>query len=281
MSFTAVEYNELVDPEMSEGADDQGGWAHKSYGVKWGDRMQFVRDVMGYSSMSGGITGSWNRKYPLAYPDDPRLYARSVEIKPHGAWYPTTPLTYDHAIVTVTFRAPTWSFSTADDPLFLNSFSQDATENAALINCTQSLDWGVEWLPLPNSAATLKTSGKPLTSPQAKRVTVVRMVLTWTDLPYMPLSGILAYADVLNDATFLGRPRGTVMLEGPKTNRKRMADGTIVQDLTISLKTRAEDWNKVVIPDGTYDYVIFNADPSKMLFNYVSMRPLLFVGSSS
>jgi hypothetical protein len=281
MAFTNVDYKELTDPEMSEGADDQGGWAHKSYGVSWADRFQFTRDVMGYSSMSGGIAGTWNRKYPLAYPDDPHLYARGVEIKPHGAWYKTTPLTYDHAVVTVTFRAPEWSFSTADDPLFLNSFSQDETENAALVNCTQTLEWSVEWLPIPNAVATLQTSGNKITTPMAKRVTVVRMVLTWTDLPYMPISGVLAYADVLNDAKFLGRPKGTVMLEGPKTTRKRMADGTVVQDLTLSLKTRANDWNKVLTQDGTWDTVIFNADPTKNLFPYVNMKPLLFVGSSS
>jgi hypothetical protein len=281
MAFTNVDYKEMTDPEMSEGSDDQGGWAHKSYGVSWGDRMQFVRDVMGSSSMSGGIAGSWNRKYPLAYPDDPHLYARSVEIKPHGAWYKTTPLTYDHAIITVTFRAPTWSFSSADDPLFLNSFSQDPTENAALINCTQSLEWGVEWLPIPNASATYAATGNKVTTPMAKRVTIVRMVLTWTDLPYMPLTGVLTYADVLNNATFLNRPRGTVMLEGPKTTRKRMPDGTVVQDLTLSLKTRKFDWNDVLLPDGTWDTVIFGGDSTKTIFSYVDMKPLLFVGSSS
>lgn len=281
MPFTNVPFNEVTDPEMSEGADDQGGWARKTYGVNWPDRFQFVRDVMGYSSMAGGITGNWNRKYPLAYPDDDHLYARSVDIKPHGKFLTTTPLSYEHALVTVMFRAPQWSFSSNDDPLFLNSFSQDPTENAALINCTQSLDFGVEWLPVPNASATYLISGNKVTTPMSKRVTIARMVLTWTDLPYMPLTGIMTYADVVNNGTFLGRPRGKVMLEGVKTVRKRMADGNTVQDLTVSLKTRSHDWNEVLLPDCTWDTVIFNGDSTKTLFPYVNMSPLLFVGSSS
>lgn len=279
MAVITVPYNEITDG-LSEGCDDQGVWARKDYGVNWLDRFQFCRDVMGVSSQTGGIGGSWNRQFPLQYPDDPLLYAKSLEIKPVKPWYTTSPLSYKQAIVTVTFRAPSWNVTTNDDPFFLNSFSQDPEENAGLIYCTQELDWGADWITVPTSDATFATSGEKITDASLpRRVAVARMVLTYHNLPYMPLAKVFAYVDVLNDDVFLGRPRGTVMLEGSKTIRERDAAGTVTQKLTISLKTRVQDWNKKLKKDGTWDTVIFSGDLNKTTYYYIDMKPLLFVGS--
>lgn len=281
MAVISVPYNEMTEG-LTEGVDSEGLWAKKPYGVLWKDRLQFCRDVMGVSSQSGGINGTWQRQFPLQYPDDNLLYARSIEISPVKPWYTTTPLSYKQAVVVVTFRAPDWNVTTNDDPLFLNSLSQDPTENAGLTYCTQELDWGAEWLSIPTSDATYLSSGQKVTGASlSRRIVVCRMVLTYHKLPYMPLAKIFTYSDVLNDSTFLGRPRGTVMLEGSKTIRERDAAGTITQKLTISLKTRNPDWNQVMLPNGSLDTVIFGGDPMATIYGYINFKPLLFVGSQA
>jgi len=239
---------------------------------------------MGVSSQSGGLGGSWQRKIPLSYPDAPGIFAKTAEIKPNGAWKLTTPISFPQAIVTVTFRSPDWNYATSEDPFFLNSFSQDPVENSALLYCTQELSAGAEWISIPGAKAVYEVSGDKVTTSISRRFMVIRMVMTWHKLPYMPIGQLYNFVDVLNNDTFLGRPRGTVMMEDVKTTRERDAEGNIVQKLMVSLKTRKHDWNEVIQPDGTWDAVCFGLsgglpDTTKKQFGYIDFKPLLFVGA--
>jgi len=54
--------------------------------------------------------------------------------------------------------------------------------------------------------------------------------------------------------------------------------------VTVALKTRKNDWNEILRPDGTWDMVYLGLsdgvpDTTKTAMEYVNMKPLLFIGS--
>jgi hypothetical protein len=293
MATITVPYTELDESfGWSEGRDEQGEWARKPYGVAWGDRWTFMRQARGVSAMMV-FGGTWLRDFPLQYPDNPSLYAAGFEVnKAIGKLKTGGPMSYDDAVIVVHFREPIWNYQPLDDPFYLNSLSQDAGENQNLQYCTQELDTTVEWYPVPGNQAVYYSQSNPALNntqvnvPLSVPVTVIQMVLTWHDMPYLPLGRVQTYADVLNAGTFLGNPRGTVKMDAVKTSRKVLPDGKPGQDVQLVLKWRKQDWNKYIQPDCTFEYVCFGRangqpDTTKMTFAYVDMAPLLAIGSGS
>ena len=283
MAIITVPFKE-VGEGLEEGNDERGGFAHKPYLVDWGNRILFSQQVMGQSAQSGGSKGVWTRQVPYSYPESPGLYAQSTQIKPFGEWFDTTPISYPSAIVTVTFRPLDWQAVPMDDPFYLNQI--DPT--TPVLYATQELDYGVEYVQLPSVGMPGVTippkflsDSSVVPTPLNRRVTVVRMVYTWNQLPYIPMSQIQTFLDTLNDATFLGCPKGTVLFEGPKTIREQMSDGTVVQKLTYNFKYRSVDWNMSLRPDtGLWDVVYFGGSSANKTFAYQSFTPLLLQGSS-
>src|SRR6185437_15696051 len=101
-----VWYRELGEEHgLAGGCDEQGEWEDKPYLVYYGDRGDFINQVQGLSSISGGGNGRWNVTLPYQLPDNPRLYATTVTWKPEGALeFPTYPIQYSHAVMVVRFR---------------------------------------------------------------------------------------------------------------------------------------------------------------------------------
>lgn len=263
---------------FSEGCNDSGPYARVPYLVGWDQRWDLVRAVKGVSSTTGP-NGPWNRTGPMPYPDPvmgATIYAKDIEIKPEGRPYtPSDPIRMTAAIVTVSFGTLTWAANIGDDPLFLNSFSQDPGENESLQYATQELDFGAEWINIPNSSCGF-SDGTKLDTPVSRRMSVYRMHITWHRYPLLPMIRIRDYADTVNDATFLGCERGTVYFEGVKTVRETAADGTMTQKVSMTLKWRKHDWNEVLRPDdGQFDFLIYDGDSSSSTYKYKNFRNLL------
>lgn len=283
-TLNGVAYIELEG--LEEGSDERGGWARKSYLVDWSRRMDFMRGLRGTSALQGAAGTAWIRAIPYQYPDDPTMYAQSVMVRPEGALQLTVPISYPYAIFTVTFRPPTWDPQPAiDDPYFLNQF--DPTTPIAY--ATQEVDFGADWTQLGRGSL-VDDTGAPIASdlPVAKRITVHRMVMTWHELPYLPLTQLRNLADTVNDATFLGCGRGTLMLESPRTSRERSSDGKIVQRVTVSLKWRKHEWNEVMDHYGKWKFAYYLLpgsnppvpDTSTSIYDYANFTPLLYIGQS-
>jgi hypothetical protein len=279
-TLNGVPYVELEG--LEEGNNERGGWARKPYLVNFGDRFLFVQGLRGVSRLPAAGGTGWTRGYPYTYPEDPSLFCLDCHIRPEGEMFSTVPISYPYAIVTATFGAPTWDPNPlASDMFNLNQF--EPTQPIAY--ATQELDVQGEWVEIPQGKAYFGSSMQLLDHPVSRRVTVMRMVITFHQLPYMPITGFRNLADKVNDATFLGCARGTVMCEGPKTVRERSSDNTIVQKLTFALKWRSFEWNAVINKQGQPEMIYYadNAgaiDPSRVTYPYQDFSPLLYVGQS-
>jgi hypothetical protein len=280
--LNGVPYIELEG--LEEGNDERGGWARKPYLVDWANRFAFLRGLRGTSALQGAAGTPWIRGLPYQYPDDPTMYCNSVTIQPEGELQLTVPISYPYAKVMVTFRPPTWDPQPAiDDPYFLNQFDPDNP----IAYATQEIDFGAEWMTVPRGNLYFISDSSLVGEkvPANKRMTILRMTMTWHELPYLPMGQFQQLADTVNATTFLRCESGTVMCEGLKTTRERSSDGKIVQRVTVSLKWRKHDWNMFLKPDGTWDLVYFGTggtpDSSKPIYDYRDFRPLLYIGQSA
>jgi hypothetical protein len=258
--IAAGTYKELEEG-LTGGSDDRGEWETKCYLTLWGDRSTFLRELKGTTRTSGGSSGTWSTVTPYQLPDNPSLYARDATFVPEGALVPgITPIRWTHAKFTVNFRKLDFNFQATDDPGGLNSISQDATENAALLYATQELEWGKEWVTLPNAACKFKSDGKLINSSMSRSISIITMNLTWHRYPVMPMDLCRRFADSVNDATFLGCDVGTVLFDGPTTVREAADDGTVTQKVRMTFRWREFDWNKRLREDGfSWDKVVDKA----------------------
>lgn len=264
---------------LQEGCNDQGPWARKPYLVLWGDRWRFAKAMKGASS-TPSEGGPWIRVAAYPYPDPfegGNIFAKDVTFEPVGnVIVGSDPIAFTHAICTVLFGALTWDELPTDDPLGLNSLSQDPDELSSLRYADQEVDYLAEWAAIPGASVKYKTSGDPVTTDISKRSNVNRMVVTWNQYPLLPMTKIRDYADCVNDKTFLGCAKGTVMFEGCKTRRQQAPDGTITQQVTMAFKWRAQDWNKFLLPTGlSYDWIVDKANSIVYPYEYKDFRNLL------
>lgn len=277
-TIISVPYEPLgTDYGFREGSNARGPWAVVPYRVAWANRFRFANDMQGRSSVTGP-KAPWSRTLPFQYPPSPNMYAQDVNIEGIGDIIPDSgPVPqYTDAIITVNFGIPDFSFQTSDDPFFLNSLSQDATENQSLQYASQEVDYAVEWIPTPVAPATFESDGAKVTTPLNRRVNVTRLTITWHRFPVLPLSTIRTYADSVNDATFLGGDRGTVFFEGCKTVREASTDGTLTQKVQMSLKWRKNDWNEFLREDdASWDTIIYNGDTTQTTYPYKDFGALL------
>ena len=263
---------------FDEGVNDQGPYATIPYLVDWDRRWDLIRAIRGSSTTTGGVS-PWNRVNPIPYPDPSmgvNIYAKSATIKPEGnVVVGSDPFAATHATVVVTFGVLQYTVDFQNDPLFLNSLSQDAGENDSLQYATQEVDFGAEWINIPNSSAGFP-DGLKIDTPMSRRITVHTMRITWNRYPLMPMTKLRDYADSVNDATFLGCDRGTVFFEGPRIVRAAETDGTVSQKVSMTLKWRKHDWNEFLRPDdNSFDTLIYNGDSSSSTYPYKNFRALL------
>jgi hypothetical protein len=271
---------------LQEGGDTSSGlWARKPFLVAWKDRYLFAQQMLGGSRQSGGLLGEWVQTPPMTYlwGGQPNLYARSFTIDPdRGAFTttsdPTIGIAYQNAIVTVEFRQPDWNVTLNDDPGFFNSISQDPGENASLLWARQELDFNREVYSIPGGTLWFKSDGAKAADQKKLSVGVTDMVITWDRLPYLPMGKVVDYVDSVNDATFLGKLKGTVFFAGVKTVREVDVYGRVMQKVQMHLKWRFWDWNQFLRSDGARFDFISTTDPATTytpLYPYKNFKQLL------
>ncbi|WP_422928565.1 hypothetical protein [Singulisphaera sp. PoT] len=248
MSTTiSVSHEELSDG-FREGISGGKPYAVKKYLLGWDDRYQFVRDMQGYSSATGS-GNPWIQTVPYQYPDSPNLYADSLEIEPAGKIIEgRTPLAFEYAIITVTFTVSDWPYQQSDDPLNLQSVTDDPAENQQLQYCRQKIQYGYETYPIPNSSVAF-ADGTKYPTQGVYKLPVTTVTLMWKDYPYQPFKYVRDLLGCVNQGKFLGCGDSTVFFDSFDTDPKFLSDGTKVCDVTEVFKYRTIDWNQFVRPD--------------------------------
>jgi hypothetical protein len=216
--------------------------------------------MLGTTGASGGVGGPVIRYLTYRYPESPNMFAKTARIVPVGDWTvtptdATVPIAYTNARITIEFASPQWTFTPDQDPGFLNSLSQDLTENAAMLWATQEIDYGSEAVQIPQASMVWADDLTPTSTPVAAKYTTCTMTITFERFPYMPVGILRTYQDCLNSQTFLGCPTGMVYFVGAKTRREYSSDGTISQRLSLVFKQRQQSWNKFLKAPGNWQYL--------------------------
>jgi hypothetical protein len=113
-----------------------------------------------------------------------------------------------------------------------------------MVYCTQELDSSETYIDIPGQVLTYPT-GVASHVNRAIQVTVVSLSFQFHKLPYIPMPA-LVHAGKVNDALFLGIPKGKVKFDGVSTSRDYNVAGKVLQKATFKFSYRPiADFNAV------------------------------------
>jgi hypothetical protein len=267
-----------ADKGFREGADFQNGlFAQVPYYVLWEDRFTLANEILGVSEYLGGTT--WNRVVPRAYPPSPNMYAESVQIIPEGAplYHPTdeeySEPQYTHAVVLVTYRTPTTTFSSFGG--MGENLAQTAQEQSLLLWSEQEIDHSVETYAIPRERFIWADAETESRVEVRLTIPVQTMTITYHRLPLIPFRIVGGYIGKLNDRTFFGCEPGTIMCLGARTNRQWDTSGYGRQRAQLQFKYRPRNWNHEFNPEtGAWDELEEKAT-GKSRYSYANHLQLL------
>jgi hypothetical protein len=259
-TLNGIDYVHLIDG-FSKGIDDRSPWVRVVYKINsYDDTNKFANALMGFGTSTGPITGPTVTKgVPHACPLSTNLYATSATVI-EGLGSPILnangfPNWDGGALIQVEYRPPPMNFSGADNP------NHNIDTSTPLTWCTQELDFSSQSFTLPKSQLKF-TATNDLTDVFVKfEVPITIMTLTFSKVPYMPMTSVRNCRGCVNNATFLGAPAECVLFKGAKTGREFNTDGTVVQRVTLTFEERNFDQKWTWLPSG--DDVTFRAVADK------------------
>lgn len=288
MGAPTVNFVQLVNPAPRISASPQGLTAVVRYRVTWADAFIFANDVMGI------LDGQ-----PWVWPASPNMRAYNAEIEPIGldqdvksqpkpVSYGSSPGEfYEYALVTVTFgsQAVLATMPFAGDSIVIppaDTFDPNDPIEMSLYQVT----YGTEMIKIPGGALAWSANnadGSNQTVPATVRppdsgssyylVPTFDLNLTLNNCLFVDYSIVRNKIGKVNNATlFTNCERETALLNGLKTGRREMADGTVILDVTLNYKWRSIGWNVTLGNDGNfYRYVKSNGFPN---YPESDIRPL-------
>jgi hypothetical protein len=233
-----VTYSHLIEG-FTKGVDRGGPFYRVIYRIAdWGQSDAFVNALMGVTSVSGAASkNNIVRNYPHQHPLSPNLSCESAHViqglgNPilNANGYPD----YDGgALIEAEYRIPPYDYQNPDR-------NQQIDPGTPLVYCSQSISFGTEIYTVPGSGAGDLSAAKI-------QIPITVMSLTWHEIPYLPMTVVRDLIGKVNSATFLGAAPGCVLFKGAETQRKQNADGTIVQEVSMTFNERrvGYEWNKL------------------------------------
>jgi hypothetical protein len=236
---------------FEKGIDGQGPFYDVEYQIDdWADSDAFINALMGVSAYSGGgsfYTGP--HRHPLSSNlicTSARCVGRGMEVLDSEHGYPSY---VDGAIIRAQYRSPVVGsnggggiINAFDDP----GFRHQIEPTQPILWCTQELDFGIETLTLNAHDWIYETSTLPIPTPMQIDQPITTMILTYHQLPYLPVTKIRAARGKINSEPFLGCPVGTVLFQGARTTREWSTSGRVTQKVQLTFVEREENWNKVI-----------------------------------
>ncbi len=214
-----------------------GPTATKAVICNWSDRFTVAQGFLGLNTtvlLGGFIT----IKVPMRYPEIPYMYAYQIAIKGIGPPYGSSPqMAFPYAMIMVNYKCTPWSFSGIDD-----QFNQiDPT--TPLLYAEQSIKSSAEWQEIPNKNSKFEASGNVNLNRYNYKHSIVDMVITFHQIPYLPSNQALTYPGFLNDRLFLGVQPGCLRFDGMDSRRTHSTDGKSTSDVTLTFQARYIRWD--------------------------------------
>jgi hypothetical protein len=243
------DYKESVDPDPI---------ITKLYTCPWPQRYAAANGMLGFATANRNGVVTFNPAY--RHPESPSLVAQRISITGRGQ--PTQgplQLQYPTAVIEVQFLAQNWVGLPQDDP----DGSQAIDPSSKFLYCTQTVDFGCEYVTIPGSSLVYQSSGhagigvvsRPFNQDVPLRVQHAEMSLTFHKLPYIFVS-FLPLIDNVNKTTFLGQPPQCVKFNGGNVQREFQSDGSVTQAVQLSFSCRPNHtWNQVPDPGGSSAWV--------------------------
>lgn len=242
-----------------------GMGAMVKYLLSWDNAFQFVTAVI--SPVNASRVGAITFNLPYRFPTTATpIYAQSFDIQPCGVRGDLTVITdlpnkgltpgeyFSHAIVTIGFQQLPWTFDLTQDPDGLNQLDP---ENP-ITYCEQAVKIGGNFVTQKGHLFRYASTGKPVVGDVGVVVTEAKLVLRFPKVPYLPWQLLLPYTNKINSQPVLSCAAKTLLLEAPDTTAKASLNSTvpIEQNLVLEFAYNPIGWNKVPLPDGTYDDVV-------------------------
>lgn len=260
---------------MYKGVDDQGPFYKVSYYFSdWADSDLVANQLRGYTQRVGSST---LRVGPHQHPLSSNLCCVDVQINGVGAPVLNPdglPYYADGFTASAVYRTPPWLPYSEQDPGNVNQI--DPT--TPVLWCTQELDYDTETYVHESGKYKWETgdalNGKRTDVPVKVTLGVTTMVLTFHQLPYLPMTTFRSLRNRINNATFLGVDAYKLWFVGPRTVRERNTDGTLSQRVSLVFKERDVDWRMFLRPD-IIDWAKIKDDSGNYVLTAADLSPLI------
>ena len=237
---------------MYKGIDDRGPYYRVSYYfTNWNDSDNVANQLRGYTQRVGGTTV---RQPPHQHPLSPNLICMSCDIEGCG-----TPILnsqgYPYYLggfkANCEYRTATWGPLPLNDPENVNQLDP----SNPVLWCSQEIDFEDEVYILEKNQYIWESDSSPSKIPVKVTVGVTSMILTFPQLPYLPIATVRSLRNKVNSVAVLGVGIGKLWFKGARTVRELNTDGELCNKATLVFKERDVEWNKYLRPDGTWDYL--------------------------
>lgn len=248
---------------FSKGIDAQGPYYRVEYYTSnYANADTLCNYLLGYTSVSGGTSGTIVRRGPHQHPLSPSLYCTSAEVT-EGLGDPILnsnglPTYRGGAKVRCEYRP--W-LAQGGFPVQMTDQEkyQQIDPNNPVPWCTQELDFTTETRLVPGrivkwNDGACPLNGKPVGDfPVSVQIPITVMNLTFHLVPYMPVA-LQNYQGCVNSDTFLGSAAGTVLMKGARTVREWDSAGNVTQKVMLTYLKRTgidingnnQSWNRVL-----------------------------------
>lgn len=231
---------------FNKGVDSRGPYINVQYYINsYSDVDRFINALVGAGTLTGPITGGTTiRNSPHQHPLSTNLFCTCASLVA-GLGAPTTssngyPDFAGGALVAAEYRPLAW------DAISANA-NNSIDPSTSILYCTQSLDFTTETFTIADNTFKFVSSSAITGVPAKYSIPVTELVLTFHQLPYMPMATVRSLRGKVNNATFLGATAGTVLFRGAKSEREFNQDGTVVQKLQLMFSERStlHPWNSL------------------------------------
>jgi hypothetical protein len=265
-----VESLELV-ADMVEGVDERGPYANKKYLCTWPNRYALANAFLGFTTHTGGQSGSIQITGPYAFPESPNMLARSVRIEGRGKpSQGTRQLQFEAAVIAVDFAVPPWQAIPYPD--------MSIDPSTPFVYATQDIRFSREMIAIPNSALYLQgTTTRLDDTPYGVPVPNAVFNINIHRVPFLPAFAIwTAMAKPLNNAVFLGIPAGYLRFDGAENHGEASSDGSFAQSLAFQFTARALlRWDEVFDKTGTPRRVLLGGSAGPAVLQRSEFRTLI------
>lgn len=257
MGSPTVAYKQAHTPSPRVKASLQGLTSSVRYLTAWADAFTFVNDALGFRDGS-----------PWIWPASPNMRATEASIEPVGnkiggaASDASVPGNYYlKAYIDVQFSSavsilpmpsvyPVATQFDPANPVDMSSFS--VQYSAEMIKLPSSaLQWS--FYNADGTAQTIPASIKdPGSGNDYYRCPTFTLNLTLQNCLYVNYNNFANKIGLVNSSTMWGCGPETILLDGASTNRREMASGLPILDVTLSYKWRAVGWNVAMASNGNF-----------------------------